>query len=170
MDAVGYVAVYAAIVSTVDLGWRALETQKAKRSHITVTVRPEPVPAEGGELKLTVVARNAGERIESIESLGLTFMDESATAMGLSSVRKQVDESLPPTHNYRWTWDLGEQRFAVGRRYTGWVQLATGEIIESEPDHFGPFSLSLARLGNAVRPRLGEIDSDEDPYDLPGRS
>ena len=49
MDAVSYVAAYAAVVSTVDLGWRVLEARKAKRSHVTVIVRPEPVPAEGGE-------------------------------------------------------------------------------------------------------------------------
>jgi hypothetical protein len=167
MDAVSYVAAYAAVVSTVDLGWRLFEAQKAKRSHVAVTVRPEPVPAEGGELKLTVVVRNSGERTESIESVGLSFIDESATKMGQSSAAIQVDEPLPPNHNYRWTWDLGQQRFAVGRRYTGWVQLATGEVVESEPDHFGSFSLSIAGLGDAVRPRLGEIDSDSEPFNPP---
>ncbi|MGN6275544.1 MAG: hypothetical protein ACTHNP_06405 [Solirubrobacterales bacterium] len=167
MDAIGYVAVYAAVVSTADLLWRILGTRRSRSSHVTVTVRPEPVPAEGGELKLTVVVRNAGERTEAIEAVGLTFIDESATEMNESAVRKAVDESLLPNHNYRWTWDLGEQRFAVGRRYTGWVQLATGEVVESEPAHFGPYSLAIAGLGDAVRPRLGEVESDARPSDLP---
>ena len=80
-----------------------------------VTVRPEPVPAERGELKLTVVARNAGERVESIESLGLTFIDESATAMGLSSVHKQVDESLSKS---QLSVDLGSRRTTLRGRTT----------------------------------------------------
>ena len=113
------------------------------------------------------MVRNIGERTESIETLGLTFIDESATEMGQSSAARQVDEPLPPHHNYRWTWDLGQQRFAVGRRYTGWVQLATGEVVESEPNHFDTFSLSIAGLGEAVRPRVGEIDRDSEPFNPP---
>jgi hypothetical protein len=167
MDAFGYFAIYAAVVSTADLGWRVIEARKAKRSHVTVTVRPEAVPVDAGEFKLTVVVRNEGERIEAIESVGLTFIDESATDMGESSARKTVDESLSPNHNYRWTWNLGDQRFAVGRRYTGWARLATGEVIESEPGYFGPFSLAVAGLGHAVRPQLGDIKGDLDPPDLP---
>jgi hypothetical protein len=133
-----------------------LAHRRASRFDVELIVRPEPVPValddSEAEYKLTVVATNRGATHETVERIGLRFVDETADAMGESSVSMELDAKLAPNGNVRWTWDLGEQRYAVGRRYTGWCQLARGKVIESEPDEFDPYSLAIARLVHAVRP------------------
>ena len=134
------------------LGWQIWTYFHSNRSDVRVTVRTEPVAIDQKELVLVVVATNHGTTTETVEKMGLRFVGDPNEAMNESSVIKTVDEPLPPSTNVRLEWDLGRQRFAVGRTHTGFASLATGIVIESNAEDFGAYSLFVAGLLEAVRP------------------
>jgi hypothetical protein len=151
---VAYVALGLSVLS---IAWNVWSYFHSRRFDVRVTVRSEGVPVrlegETPEYQLTVVVTNHGSTTEFIERVGLEFIDETAEEMGISGVSKQVDKELAPNQNFRWTWDLGQQRYAVGRKYVGTASLARGGgRLEAEPDEFDAYSLAIAGLTQAVRP------------------
>lgn len=157
--------VIALVVALASLLWQVWTHFHPDRFDVRVTVRNPPVPVDAGEYELVVVVTNHGTTPETVEQIGLRFKGADDEAMNESTVVKTVDKLLSPNANVRLEWDLGEQRFAVGRTYRGWAKLATGVVIESEPQDFDPFSLHLAGLSHAVRPEpsIEEIEAAAPP-------
>jgi hypothetical protein len=157
------VAIIALVLSLANLAWNAYVYFHPGRVDIRVAVRTEPIPIGEESLELVVVATNHGTTTETIETIGLKFRDESNQEYpDLGVVSSSVDKRLPPNDNVRFKWDLGDHGLAVGRRYTGFVRLATGAVIEAKEEEFGAYGLHIAGLTNAVRPAVTPADVEAD--------
>jgi hypothetical protein len=143
-------ALYAAAVGTASLGWTIWREVRSERSDVRVTVMTEPVPIGEGKYELTVVTRNHGKTDEVVERIGLNFLDPTVDEMGRGAAQERVDEPLPPRRNVRWTWNLGTQRFKVGREYQGYAVLASGVTELSEWFEFSADTLRVAGLEDLV--------------------
>jgi hypothetical protein len=132
------VAIYAAIVSTVALGWQILKERRARRPQVQVTISyallgyPDREPAEAVE----ITARNRGDLPVRVTSAGFNLQDDSDRTMVIAG--QPPGATLPGVvgprdsgFTYLFRGELGP--LDVFRPLVGWVSLSTGERIHSRP-------------------------------------
>lgn len=132
------VAIHAAIVSTVALGWQILKEGRARRPQVEVKVSyallgyPNREPAEAAEIE----ARNRGDHPIRVTSAGFNLQDDSGRTVVITS--QPPGAALPGVVGPRdsgMTYLLREELgpLDVFRPLIGWVSLSTGERFHSRP-------------------------------------
>jgi hypothetical protein len=155
VPAVNSLAIYAAVVGTISLGWNVWRGLRSERVDVRVTVETEPVlvlPEKDrpAPYQLTVIARNYGATEERVDRIGINYNDPTQDEFGGGGDSKRISETLPPRRNVSQTFNLTGRRFKVGREYVGFVVLASGNTIESELHEFDLTTLELAGVEDSV--------------------
>lgn len=136
--AIDPVAIYAAVVSTIALGWQIQKERRARRPQVEVKVSyallgyPSRGPAEVAHIE----ARNRGNLPVRVNSAGFNLQDGSGNALAitwqpptrrcLASSDRAMPASPTSSRTSRGPLDLY-------RPLVGWVSLSTGERIHSKP-------------------------------------
>lgn len=138
MDATPIIAGYAAIVATGGLAWQIYAWQHRRRAHVDVQVRYGiAAPVAEAVHMISIEARNRGEHVIRVNSVGLDLQDGSgntyqrlpvnfATLPGLIEPFDSATAFIPVA-------EAEQAGFDVFEPITGWVTLATGELIRSSP-------------------------------------
>jgi hypothetical protein len=132
------VAIYAAVVSTVALGWQILKERRARRPQVEVKVSyallgyPSREPAEAAEIE----ARNRGDHPIRVTSAGFNLQDDSGRTVVITwqppgATLPAVVGSRDSGMTYLLREELGP--LDVFRPLVGWVSLSTGERFHSRP-------------------------------------
>jgi hypothetical protein len=137
--AIDPVAIYAAIVSTIALGWQIQKERRARRPQVEVKLSYSLLtypdrPGAVGVARLE--ARNRGDMPIRVASAGFDLQDGSGGH--IAHTRPQPEATLPGVIEPRdsgFTYLLED---ALGpldpyRPLIGWVLLSTGERIHSKP-------------------------------------
>jgi hypothetical protein len=132
------VAIYAALVSTVALGWQILKERRARRPQVKVQIRWAlmTLPMQGVVEVAHIEARNRGDMPVRVTSAGFSLQDGSRNVLAIA--HQPAGATLPGVigprdsgFTYLPEGDLGPlDRF---RPLVGWVSLSTGERIHSKP-------------------------------------
>jgi hypothetical protein len=132
------VAIYAAIVSTVALGWQILKERRARRPQVDVKVALALIAPPGGEVLETVQieARNRGDHPIRVTSAGFNVQDDSGNTVVMTwqppgSTLPGVIGPRDSGMTYLLRDELGP--LDVFRPLVGWVSLSTGERVHSRP-------------------------------------
>lgn len=133
------VAGHAALVGTVSVGREVVRAWRSGRSGITVRVLYAMLGYTGAAIwTVNVKAGNRGKRPIDVNGVGLELQDGSGRTF-VSPGPKLVDTipgTVEPRHvaNYFFEVEaLGRAGFDLTRPLVGFVTLATGETIRSEP-------------------------------------
>jgi len=136
--AIDPVAIYAAVVSTIALGWQIRKERRARRPQVEVKVSyallgyPSRGPAEVAHIE----ARNRGDLPVRVNSAGFNLQDGSGNALAIT--RQPPGATLPGVIGPRdagFTYLLEDELGPLDlyRPLVGWVSLSTGERIHSKP-------------------------------------
>jgi proteasome lid subunit RPN8/RPN11 len=141
MDAAGWiVAGYAAIVSTAGLAWQVYAWRMARKNRVEVSVSAAVVaPAEGTFQAVSISVVNRSDHAVRVTGVGLAFQDESRQQFHL--FRPPQGATIPgvvKSHDSGSTYISNADvesgsTIDVYEPITGWVRLATGEIVKSKP-------------------------------------
>jgi hypothetical protein len=138
LEATGWVAIYAAAVSTGSLGWQIWNARQARRPQVEVVlsnsllnfVGPEP------EWAVQVDVRNHGDQQVRVTSVGFNMQDGSGRTVTLTRIPPLATlpgEIAPRDSGFtyllepEWTW------LDPFRPLVAWVKLSTGQPIYSKP-------------------------------------
>jgi hypothetical protein len=138
VDATDLIAGYAAVVSTVAVGWQIQKERRARRPQVEVKVSyallgyPDRDPAEAAE----ITARNRGDLPVRVNSAGFNLQDGSGNALVITW--QPPGATLPGVIGPRDAGFTYLRREELGpldpfRPLVGWVSLSTGERIHSRP-------------------------------------
>jgi hypothetical protein len=140
MDTAGWVvAGYAAIVSTASLAWQVISWHLARRNRVKVAVKAALLGFDNGEMvdAVCVEVVNRSDHAVRVTGVGLFLQDGSGRQ--LHQIREPPGATIPGTvaaHDSGSTFftveDI-EDSVDVYEAITGWVQLATGEMVRSKP-------------------------------------
>jgi len=136
--AIDPVAIYAAVVSTIALGWQIQKERRARRPQVEVKVSyallgyPSRGPAEVAHIE----ARNRGDLPVRVNSAGFNLQDGSGNALAITW--QPPGATLPGVVGPRdagFTYLLEDELGPLDlyRPLVGWVSLSTGERIHSKP-------------------------------------
>jgi hypothetical protein len=138
MDATDWIAGYAAVVSTVAVGWQILKERRAQRPQIEVKVMNAMLtyPAREPAWSIQIEARNRGDLPVRVSSAGFNLQDGSGNTVAI--IQPPPGATLPgligprdAAMTYLLMEDLGP--LDPYRPLVGWVSLSTGERIHSKP-------------------------------------
>jgi hypothetical protein len=132
------VAIYAALMSTIALGWQLRKDQLARRPQIEVEIRWARLnfPVQGAVGVAHIEARNRGDLPVRVTSAGFNLQDSSSNVLAIA--HQPSGATLPGVLIPR---DAGFTYLPEGalgpldpfRPLVGWVSLSTGERIHSKP-------------------------------------
>lgn len=138
MEATGWVAIYAAAVSTGSLGWQIWTRYQARRPQVEVEVSNALLtyPDRDGQWAARIDVRNRGDLPVRVTSVGFNMQDGSGQTV--VPVRIPPGATLPGDIRPR---DSGFTYLRVAelppldpfRPLVGWASLSTGERIHSKP-------------------------------------
>jgi hypothetical protein len=140
VDTAAIIAGYAAVVATGSLGWQVYQWRHRRRSHVEVRVRWGLVAAEPNTVHAIIVtAVNRSEHRVRLTGFGLYLQDGSGDHFqqwrpfyGLPTLHGHIEPHdseagfLSPT-------DIETAGIDPHEPVTAWVQLATGETVNSSP-------------------------------------
>jgi hypothetical protein len=132
------VAIYAAVVSTIALGWQIQKERRARRPQVEVKVSyallgyPGGDPAEAAHID----ARNRSDLPVRVNSAGFNLQDGSGNVLAITW--QPPGATLPGVIGPRDAGFTYLRREELGpldpfRALVGWVSLSTGERIHSRP-------------------------------------
>lgn len=131
------IAIYAAIVSTVALGWQILKERRARRPQVEVTISYAlmNIPPRGAVEAVHVEARNRGDHPVRATSAGFKVQDGSGNVAAI--VHQQPAATIPGVIQPRdsaFTYLLENELGPLDptRLLVGWVSLSTGERFYSK--------------------------------------
>jgi hypothetical protein len=137
MEATDWIAVYAAVVSTIAVGWQIRREWRYQRPQVEVKIwMGVLVFPTGGRPGLQIEARNRGDHPIRVASAGYNVQDGSGHVLAI--MFDQPGATIPGVIQARdsgFTYLLPEQLRDLdpSRPVVGWVSLATGERIHSKP-------------------------------------
>jgi hypothetical protein len=138
MDATDWIAGYAAVVSTVAVGWQILKERRARRPQVEVKVSYGLmfIPPRGGAGSVQVEARNRGDHPLRATSAGFKVQDASENVATI--VHQPPGATIPGVIQPRdsgFTYLLENELGPLDptRPLVGWVSLSTGERFHSKP-------------------------------------
>lgn len=130
MDATQVIALYAAIVSTVAVGWQLVEYRLRRRTKIRVELEHAIGPAgqeegESYDYLVSVLAINDGGSTEYVQSAGLE-------APGGYGVGMNIEQELPPRQRIATSFSEAEFPEGFSQGFQGKVTLASGKVFTSD--------------------------------------
>jgi hypothetical protein len=138
MDATDWIAGYAAVVSTVAVGWQILKERRTRRPQVEVKVMNAMLtyPARDPEWSAQIEARNRGDLPVRVTSAGFNLQDGSGATVAI--IQQPPGANLPGVIGPRdsaMTYLLMDELGPLDpfRPLVGWVSLSTGERIHSKP-------------------------------------
>jgi len=159
-------AIYAAIVGTVGLGWQIWREVRRMSTHVRVELeqssqvrggpfvsvgadvdpRPEPV-----EYEIAVVVINDGETTEYLRNV---WLENAARTEGYDfRPDDRSDRELPPRSRIQETVRLPELSLDLSNGMVGIARLASGRIVESE----------VEPLDQSILDHIAEFNADARP-------
>ena len=130
---------YAAVVGTASLGWQAWRARRADAHGITTSVSFAIVGTSPPVQAVCVKAVNArGARSIGVTSAGLDLQDGSGGTFVVANMEPPttIPGTVQPGHAleaYLSRNAIDQAGFDLTRPITGFVRLATGEILRSDP-------------------------------------
>jgi hypothetical protein len=138
IEGIDPVAIYAALVSTVALGWQVLKERRARRPQVEVQVLNAMLtyPAREPAWSAQIEARNHGDMPIRVTSAGFNLQDGSGNTVVI--IQQPPGATLPGVIGPRdsgMTYLLMEKLGPLDpfRQLVGWVSLSTGQRIHSKP-------------------------------------
>jgi hypothetical protein len=137
MEATDWIAGYAAVVSTVAVGWQIRKEWRGQRPQVEVRIwMGVLVSPSGSRPGLQIEARNRADHPIRVASAGYNAQDDSGNVLAIMS--DQPGATIPGVIQARdsgFTYLLPEQLRDMdpSRPVVGFVQLSTGERIHSKP-------------------------------------
>lgn len=149
MQATGWVAIYAAAVSTASLGWQVWNARRARRPHVEVALSHTVYipPTGSAESTVQIDVRNRGDIPVQVASVGVRTKGRAT----MLAAPRRGESTLPGEIHPR---DAGFTYFPtdelssldLSRPLVGWALLSTGEHIDSKP-----MKLLARALPNSLR-------------------
>jgi hypothetical protein len=131
------IAIYAAVVSTVALGWQIQKERRARRPQVEVRAYMGLLSFPTGmRPALQIEARNRSDHPTRVASAGFHVQDNSGDVLAIFS--DQPGATIPgviPARDSGFTYLLPDQlgKLDPNRPVVAWVSLSTGERINAKP-------------------------------------